>query len=40
MESVFSLPLNKEYQLKEWTAIIDTARRNHSPDNIPIRLRQ
>jgi hypothetical protein len=37
---MFSLPLNKENQLKEWTTILEIARSNNLPDNILIRLRQ
>jgi len=37
---MFSLPLNKGNQLKEWTTILDIARSNNFPDNILIRLRQ
>ena len=40
IERIFSLPLNKENQLKEWTTIPDIARSNKFPDNILIRLRQ
>jgi hypothetical protein len=37
---MYSLPLNKENQLKEWTTILEIARSNNFPDNILIRLRQ
>ena len=35
-ERMFSLPLNKENPLKEWTTILDIARSNNFPDNILI----
>jgi hypothetical protein len=37
---MYSLSLNKENQLKEWTTILEIARSNNFPDNILIRLRQ
>jgi len=39
IERMFSPPLNKENQLKEWTTILDIARSNNFPDTL-IRLRQ
>jgi len=40
IERMFSLSLNKENPLKEWTTILDIARSNNFPDNILIRLMQ
>jgi len=40
IERMYSLPLNKENQLKEWTTILEIARSNNFPDKILIRLRQ
>jgi hypothetical protein len=37
---MFTLPLNKEHQHKEWTTILETARSNNFPENLIIRLRQ
>jgi len=40
IERMYSLPLNKENQLKEWATILEIARSNNFQDNILIRLRQ
>jgi len=40
IERMFTLPLNKEHQHKEWTTILEIARSNNVPENLLIRLRQ
>jgi len=39
IQRMFTLPLNKEHQHKEWTTILEIARSNNFPENLLIRLR-
>jgi hypothetical protein len=40
IERMFTLPLNKEHQHKEWITTLEIARSNNFPENLLIRLRQ
>jgi len=40
IKRMFTLPLNKKHQHKEWTTILETAQSNNFPENLLIRLIQ